>query len=489
MAVEQPIGKISLDAAADFTGNQFYAVKIDASGDAALAGAGERAIGILQNTPGAAGRASEITTDGKSKAILGGSVTAGDALTSDANGKLVAGTTITENFAVAVQSGNLNEIVTVVVEAAGNIPKGATTIAIPIPAMSGVANGDLVTEILPGFAGRIFAMEFVCTTAISTAAKATTLNAEIGVTNCTGSLVVAGTYAVGAVERVALTALNTFDEHQKISIEASATATFSEGAGLLILWIDRTPDVSAGGFAVISIPIPAMSGVTDADLVTQIIPGYAGRIYGLEFVCTTAVTTGAKTTTLNAEIGAVNCGGSLVVAGAYAVGAKQRADISAVNTFTATDAISIEATSTTPFIEGAGVLLIYIDKIPYSAALDSATLAIPIPSMAGVADGDIVTGITPGFPGRIIALEFVCTTAISTGAKATTLNAEIGTVNCTGSLVVSGTYAVGATELQAVTAANTFTATDTISIEATSTTTFIEGAGVLLIHLDRIYST
>lgn len=481
-----PVLNISLIAAADLSSSQWYAVKIDTSGLATLCGAGEDAIGILQNIP-ESGQVASVMVDGETLVALGGSVTAGDALTADSAGKIVAGSTITANFATAMESGNSGEVVRAVMKNSFNVPKGALAISIPIPAMSGVANGDLVTEILPGFAGRIFAMEFVCTTAVSTAAKTFTVNAEIGTTNCTGSLVVAGTYALGATERVAVTALNTFDEHDKISIEIASTTTFSEGAGVLILWIDRTPDVANSGFDVISVPI-TMATIANGDIITQIVPGYAGRIYGIEYVCTTAVTTGAKTTTLNVEINAVNTAGTVVVAGAYAVGAVQRADLSAPNEFSATDTLSLEAATTTTFIEGAGVILLYIDKIPYSTSRDSATIAIPIAAMSGVSDADLITTITPGFAGRIIGLEFVCTTAITTGAKATTLNAEIGTTDCTGSLVVSGTYALGATEIQAVTASNTFTATDTLSIEATSTTTFSEGAGVLLIHCDRVLS-
>jgi hypothetical protein len=489
MANKDASRSITLPAAAVFTTSQYRAIKVDANGRGALCAAGESAIGLLQNTPSAIDEGAAIDFSGVTKAILGGAVTAGDVLTSDANAALVAGTSITNNFAVAIESGVAGDIISVIMQSSIDVPQGATAIAIPIPAMAGIANGDLVTEMLPGFAGRVLAMEFVCTTAVTTAAKATTLNVEIGTTNATGSLVISGTYAVGATERVALTALNTFDEHQKISIEAASTTTFIEGAGVLLLWIDRTADVAANGYAVISVPIPAMSGIANGDLVTTITPGFAGRIYGMEFICTTAVTTAAKTTTLNAEIGAVNTGGTLVVAGTYAVGATQRADLSAPNTFTATDTISIEAAATTSFVEGAGVLLIYIDQIPYSATKDSAVISIPIPAMAGIANGDLVTGITPGFPGRITALEYVNTTAVTTAAKTTSINAEIGTTNCTGTLVVAGTYAVGATELQAVTALNTFTATDTISIEAAATTTFIEGAGVLLIYVDQIYSS
>jgi hypothetical protein len=113
-------------------------------------------------------------------------------------------------------------------------------------------------------------------------------------------------------------------------------------------------------------------------------------------------------------------------------------------------------------------------------------ISIPI-TLANVADGDVLTAYTPGFKGSIISVDFAVTTAVTTAAKASTLNIEIGTTNVTGGAVAI--TSAGATPLgaiiagTAVTAANAFGATDTISIEAASTTTFVEGAGVLLIKV------
>lgn len=483
----------SLQAAVDLSGSQFCAVKLDTNGNVELCGAGQMPIGVLQNKP-EADQACNIWlagAGGATKVKLGGSVSKGDALASDANGAIVAGTDDTKNFAIALQAGSSGEYITALLQLDYDVAQGACTIAIPIPAMSGIADGDLVTQIQPGFAGRIIALEFLCTTAVTTAAKTTTLNAEIGTVNCTGSLTVAGTYAVGATARAAVTAANTFDEHDVISIEAASTTTFIEGAGLLLIHIDRTPDVTTSGVAVISIPFPAMSAIADGDLVTEITPGFAGRIYALEFVCTTAVTTAAKTTTLNAEIGTTNCGGSLTVAGTYALGATERAQITSPNEFSATDKISIEAASTTTFVEGAGVLLIYVDRIPYDTALDSSIVAVDIPDLNAIADGDLVTDLLLDYPGRIIAIELVCTGTGTPGAGTTTINMEIGTTNCGGTLVaVDDAYdTYGSAQRAAITAPNEFTVTDTLSVELASTTVFPSGCkGVLLIYIDHVRS-
>lgn len=115
-------------------------------------------------------------------------------------------------------------------------------------------------------------------------------------------------------------------------------------------------------------------------------------------------------------------------------------------------------------------------------------VSIPI-TLAELANGDVVTTYTPGFNGRVKALDFVTHDPVTTGAKLSTLNAEIGTTNITGGTVALtsaactplGKIVAGA----AITALAGFKDTDTISIEAASTTTFIEGDGVLLIKLGK----
>lgn len=110
-------------------------------------------------------------------------------------------------------------------------------------------------------------------------------------------------------------------------------------------------------------------------------------------------------------------------------------------------------------------------------------------NLATIADGDVVTAFTPGFSGRIESIDFITGTPVTTAAKATTLNAEIGTTNLTGGTVALtsaactplGAIVAGA----AITAANHFGSTDTISIEASSTTAFVEGDGMLVVTMYR----
>ncbi len=103
---------------------------------------------------------------------------------------------------------------------------------------------------------------------------------------------------------------------------------------------------------------------------------------------------------------------------------------------------------------------------------------------------DILTGFTPGFDGELIGLEFV-TTVAGTGAGASQVfNLEIGTTNVTGgvlTLTLASQATIGTvTAATAITGANSFTATDTISLEmAASGTVFTAGAGYFVIKMRR----
>jgi predicted RecA/RadA family phage recombinase len=111
-------------------------------------------------------------------------------------------------------------------------------------------------------------------------------------------------------------------------------------------------------------------------------------------------------------------------------------------------------------------------------------ISIPV-ALAEVADGDVVTGFTPGFAGTILRTQFVVTVPVDTADDLSTLNLEIGSTDVTGgSIALTSATAtpVGKTIAgAAVTGAATFTASDTISVEASATTPFAEGSGVLLI--------
>src|SRR5688572_16446200 len=91
MAWEIPGQQIPFQAAADLSGNQFRAVKLDANGQiAAITAITDSPIGILQDKPGAAGRAGCVMLDGVSKMVGGANIAKGDKIGVDNQGRAVA---------------------------------------------------------------------------------------------------------------------------------------------------------------------------------------------------------------------------------------------------------------------------------------------------------------------------------------------------------------------------------------------------------------
>jgi hypothetical protein len=125
-----------------------------------------------------------------------------------------------------------------------------------------------------------------------------------------------------------------------------------------------------------------------------------------------------------------------------------------------------------------------IEAVPVSNTPEIVVIPLPI-TLANVADGDVLTNYPLTFNGTVTAIDFAVTTAVTTGSKATTLNLEIGTTNLTGGTVAltsaNCTPLGKVVSSAAITGANTFVSGDTLSVEASSTTAFAEGAGVLLI--------
>lgn len=128
--------------------------------------------------------------------------------------------------------------------------------------------------------------------------------------------------------------------------------------------ISLAPGSGAGKSAVNStfvFPV-ALADITDADVVTDFIPGFAGTIQKVQFIVGTPVTTASKATTLNVEIETTNVTGGVVAltsANATPLGKViEGTAVTANNVFTDSEKISIEATSTTAFAEGTGTIVI-----------------------------------------------------------------------------------------------------------------------------------
>jgi hypothetical protein len=93
MAYEEGLTCITLIAGADLSGKQYYFVKLDGAGKAVVStAAGAKVVGVLQNKP-VSGAAATVAVLGKTKAIVGASVTAGDLIMTDSAGKCITAAT------------------------------------------------------------------------------------------------------------------------------------------------------------------------------------------------------------------------------------------------------------------------------------------------------------------------------------------------------------------------------------------------------------
>lgn len=236
---EIPVYSATLLAASDLSAKQFYAVKVDSSGTLALAGAGENALGILQNDP-TSGQAGNLMIVGHSLAIYGGTVTAGQNLMANSSGQLITHTGTNAVIAVAIESGVSGDIKTIslVTRTGAGLSTTYSIMTIPVT-NANIADGDFLTTFTPGFAGSILSIAYCVGTPVTTASKLSTINLEIGTTDVTGgviSLTSAAMTPLGAViAGTAITANNTFTDSDTISIEASSTTTFTEGDGYFLI--------------------------------------------------------------------------------------------------------------------------------------------------------------------------------------------------------------------------------------------------------------
>jgi len=107
MAYEVPGFKLpGHTASADLSASQFLAVvPHTTAGQVALAGAGVKIAGVLQNDP-AAGEAAEVMVDGVTKGVSGAAISAGDEVEVDAAAKFITlSSGISVGFAIEAAAG------------------------------------------------------------------------------------------------------------------------------------------------------------------------------------------------------------------------------------------------------------------------------------------------------------------------------------------------------------------------------------------------
>ena len=123
MATEQKMQVVSIPANTDLSAKQYYMVGItnaSGTGQVSLATEGGDVVGVLQNVPNLAGRAAEVAVGGVCKCIAGGSITAGNRVSPDSNGKATAvGSADDYAFGVALQTASSGDIFTLLIRPIG----------------------------------------------------------------------------------------------------------------------------------------------------------------------------------------------------------------------------------------------------------------------------------------------------------------------------------------------------------------------------------
>lgn len=123
---------------------------------------------------------------------------------------------------------------------------GIHTISFHFSAVA-IANGDLLTNYVPGYAFKILKVDARCVAPVTTAAKAASINMEIASTDLTGGVILlAGLYAMGAAQAGStVTGNNVGAASDAFSIEASAVTAFIEGAFVILVELQNLDTVNA----------------------------------------------------------------------------------------------------------------------------------------------------------------------------------------------------------------------------------------------------
>lgn len=238
--MEKPIGTLSKVAATDLSAKRGYAVTVDSNAKFAIAGVRAEGVAILIEPPSASGAICTGVTHGVATAIYGGTVTAGNKLATDANGKLVAANPGDPVVGRALTSGVSGDMGTVLLGGASEA-RGGRIMQFTFD-LADISAASIVNNFVPGFSGTIKKLSAVVLKAATTAAKAATVGATIGGVATTGgvlSLTSANMTPIGAVvDSTAVTALGSFSDSDQIDLVGSAVTAFVEGRAVLSIHCD-----------------------------------------------------------------------------------------------------------------------------------------------------------------------------------------------------------------------------------------------------------
>lgn len=127
-----------------------------------------------------------------------------------------------------------------------------------------------------------------------------------------------------------------------------------------------------GAFSTLSVYMP-LAGITAADQVAKVIPGFTGKLIKTQALVVTAATTGSKAATLTPQINVSGGADAPVTGGVLALTSANMTPAGAVvagtavtagNTFGASDGISLLGSAVTTFVEGAAMIILTIQATP-----------------------------------------------------------------------------------------------------------------------------
>jgi hypothetical protein len=130
-----------------------------------------------------------------------------------------------------------------------------------------------------------------------------------------------------------------------------------------------------------------------------------------------------------------------------------------------------------------------IDAVHLAAGVGNSLVSSPTLTLVNIANADVVWSFIPGFAGTIESAQFcVGVVPASTGGKDIDLTPHIGATPTTGGVITLLTADIDAKgDVKAgteITAANTFAATDVITVKCTeATAAFAEGSGCVILEL------
>ncbi len=139
----------------------------------------------------------------------------------------------------------------------------------------------------------------------------------------------------------------------------AAQAAITDGSGGTAA--PTTGVSSTLGAAVLTIPV-TMSALANSQ-VYQVMPGFAGKLIGINFRTTVAITTGGKAATLQAQAAGVSVtGGVVTLSGAYTLGngVNGTAITAGTQTFANGSTVGFTVSGVTTFSEGSGIVTLVV---------------------------------------------------------------------------------------------------------------------------------